>query len=452
MITPIVAGLMVACGGVNSKPSLSDKQQAVLEDISGFADVSSSPLDSDMEKLTVEALVIHSPWGPRGDSYRQLASLASRSEPGVPRIFQNQLAVGEAGLAAALDSLPELRELDIMLFPVQHLGDLVGSEELLALDKISGITELLDEGSYWGNTYSAGTINGRQFAVPLVLGPWFLMFNPKVFNKFGVEIPTSSGWSADVFADNVRRLTPRSSGSQDPESLGFLQLLPTTKGTQPLPPSWVWMQGMGSELPDRNHDSEVLNSNSALEAMKLMRRIVQEERSVVTMPTLRGRSVWGATASRDLAMMSLPTNSGWLLNQWRKKDGFDLAPMPKGQTTRTPTDIHMMAGISSRTNNVDAAAAGMKALANIVPSIIFPSALRKDLDRAVEVETVLRSQDMEYMQTALTKATSLNLSPSDRQFMTSELDHPVMLGEKSIEEIAQRAAKVLDDLSYSRER
>jgi len=439
MVPPMVGGLIVACGGANSKSSLSDKQQTILEDISGFADISSSPLDSDFEKLTVEVLHIQSPWGPRNDNYRQLASLGSRKDSGVPRIIHSQLAVGEAGLEAALDSLPESRKLDIMLFPAQNFGQLVDAGELLALDKVSAVSDLLNAGLYWGDTLAAGGMNGRQFAIPLVLGPWFLMFNPKVFSKFGVETPTPNGWEADVFADNVRRLTPISSGSQGPESLGFLQLLPTTKGWQPMPPSWVWMLGMGAELPDRNQDANALTSNSSLAAMKLMRRIVQEERSVVTMPTLRGRSVWGAVGSRNLAMMSLPANSGWLLNQWRKKDGFDLSPMPKGQTNYTPTDIHVMAGISSRTNNVDAAGAGMKAMANTVSSIMFPSARRKDLERAMEVETVLRPQDLEYMETALARARSILLSASDRVALTTEVDHPVMLGDKSIEEIANHA-------------
>ena len=33
MVPPMVGGLIVACGGANSKSSLSDKQQTILEDI-----------------------------------------------------------------------------------------------------------------------------------------------------------------------------------------------------------------------------------------------------------------------------------------------------------------------------------------------------------------------------------------------------------------------------------
>ena len=450
-----VTATLAACGESGERrPELTEFQESLLDSGNIARAASSRPAGIVLPADPLAVMFVQSPWGAQGNDYRSFISRAGTGGDGVVRLSPEPMPyAGEVTFGELLASFPESKPVDLVIFPVSHLEDLEANDRLTPLDKISDLGHLLDTDAYWGDTLSAGQIRGRQMAIPLMLGPWLLMYNGGRLGEYGIKPPGSEPWGLDVFSENVARLTYRAAGSGRPDAFGFVQMIPGKGGGTPVPPSWVWMTSAGADLPGRDGGEQGLTSPEAIEALKLMSGLAYEQRTAYT---VSGSNSWrqmrGILGDINNRMMSFPANSGWFVTTWRKDGGraggFDLAPLPGGRGHHTPTEIHMMVGLSATTREPEAAILGLTQIYDSVGEAIFPTAMKADVDRMKRASGSIREPDVEALEQALRRSRTLIFTGAERNLLINQLDRPVFLERAEPEDAAEAARLAFEEARF----
>ena len=449
------AANVVACGeSGEGRPALTEYQESLLESGNIALAAASRPSGIVLPSEPLAVAFVQSPWGAQGNDYRSFIGRAGTGGEGVVRLAPEPMPdPGELTLGELLAGFPESKPVDLVMFPVSQLEDLEANDRLTPLDKISDLSHLLDADDYWGDSLRAGQIRGRQMAIPLMLGPWLLMYNRARLGDYGIRLPGPEPWGLDLFAENVARMTNSSGGSGRPDAFGFVQVIPGESGGSPVPPSWVWMTSAGADLPGRDGGEEGLTSSESIDALKLMRGLAYEQRTAYS---LSGTNPWrqmrGILDDRNNGMMSFPANSGWFVTAWRKEDersgGFDLAALPGGRGHRTPTEIHMMVGLSSTTREPDAAILGLSQLYESVGEAMFPTAIKSDVDRMKRASRSIRETDVEALEESLGRSRAIVFTGAERNLLVNQLDRPVYLERAEPEDVAESARAAFEEARF----
>ncbi|MCY3800335.1 MAG: extracellular solute-binding protein [Chloroflexi bacterium] len=447
--------LAAACGADESPdfsgmPALTERQKQVLEE---SADVASAGSRSTRVPLPSQPLKVHPLWstfGPTRGQYRGVVNRAGSLDEAAPRLemvrFRQAVDGNTIGRSIAL--MADTEPLDLLVFPAEALQDLEDNDLLVPLDKVSDVGEAVKSENYWPGMLESGRIKGRQLAIPLQAGPWLLMYREKQLEEYGIADPSDLPWNAEQFSENTSRLTLVGGDSKGADQYGFLQMVSTdsTNISISVPPSWVWMVAAGSRLPDREGYEEALQEPAAIAGLGVMNDLINRHRSVYKVTrTTSGRQIRGLINDRRVLMMSFPVNSGWFLSTWRDavSNDIQLAALPGGDRRRTPTEVHMMVGVSSWSEHTDFA---MAALANMYKSVgdqVFPSAVRADLGMMATVAPALNPADTVAIQAALERSQPINLSKVEKKLLTERLDSPIALEQIAPEEAAKGAAEAL---------
>ena len=450
-----VAATLAACGeSVEGRPKLNEFQESLLASENIARAAAGGPAGIVLPSEPLAVTYVQSPWGAQGNDYRSFIGRAGTGGEGVARLAAEAMPnVGDVTFGELLASFPESKPVDLIMFPVSQLEDVEAHDRLTPLDKISDLSHLLDADAYWGDSLSAGQIRGRQMAIPLMLGPWLLMYNAERLGEYGIKPPGPNPWRLDTFSENVARLTYSSAGSARPDAFGFVQVIPGESGGTPVPPSWVWMTSAGADLPGRDGGEEGLTSPEAIAALKLMRGLVYEQRTAYQ---ISGANSWrqmrGILGDRNNGMMSFPANSGWFVTTWRKDggrgSGFDLAALPGGRAHRTPTEIHMMIGLSATTREPEAAVLGLTQLYDSVGEAMFPTAMRADVERMKRASRSMRDPDVEALEQALGRSRTIVFTGPERNLLVNELDRPVFLERAEPEDAAEAARIAFEEARF----
>lgn len=83
-------------------------------------------------------------------------------------------------------------------------GDLAS---IISLDPFIDADPLFDKNDLIGNTLAQVQFDNRTWALPIVIQPEVLRYNPDLFAQAGVPAP-ENGWTVDQFVDALRRLKP----------------------------------------------------------------------------------------------------------------------------------------------------------------------------------------------------------------------------------------------------
>ena len=445
--------LAAACGAGESpdfsgNPPLTERQKQVLEE---SAEVGSAGSRSTRVPLPSQPLKVHPLWstfGPTRGQFRGVVNRAGSIDEAAPRLemvrFRQAVDGNTIGRSIAL--MADTEPLDLLVFPAEALQDLEDHDLLVPLDKVSDVGEAVKSENYWPGMLESGRIKGRQVAIPLQAGPWLLMYREKRLEEYGIADPSDLPWNAEQFSENTSRMTLAGGDGGRADQYGFLQMVSADGVSIAVPPSWVWMIAAGSRLPDREGDEDALQEPDAIAGLGVMDDLINRHRSVykVTRAT-SGRQIRGLINDRRVLMMSFPVNSGWFLSTWRDavSNDIQLAALPGGDRRRTPTEVHMMVGVSSWSEHTDFA---MAALANMYKSVgdqVFPSAVRADLGMMTTVAPALNPADTVAIQAALERSQPINLSKVEKKLLTERLDNPIALEQTSPEEAAKGAAEAL---------
>jgi ABC-type glycerol-3-phosphate transport system substrate-binding protein len=446
---------LAACGeGRDGGPELTAFQESLLDSDNIARAAESRPAGLVLPDDPLAVMYVQSPWGAQGNDYRSFIGRAGTGGEGVVRLSAEPMPnAGDLTFGELLATFPESKPVDLVIFPVSRLEDLEANGRLTPLDKISDLSHLLDADAYWGDTLSAGQIRGRQMAIPLMLGPWLLMYNGTRLGEYGIKPPGPDPWGLDVFSDNVARLTYSAAGSGRPDAFGFVQMIPGESGGTPVPPSWVWMMSAGADLPGRDGGEHGLTSPQAIEALKLMSGLAYEQRTAYT---VSGSNPWrqmrGILGDSKNGMMSFPANSGWFVTTWRKDGGrtggFDLAALPGGRGHHTPTEIHMMVGLSSTTREPEAAIVGLGQIYDSIGDAMFPTAMKADVVRMKRASRSIRDDDVEALQLALGRSRTIIFTGAERNLLINQLDRPVFLERAKAEDAAEAARAAFEEVRF----
>ncbi|MCY4108656.1 MAG: extracellular solute-binding protein [Chloroflexi bacterium] len=445
--------LAAACGSdesfeIGDMPPLTERQKQVLEE---STDLASAKSRSTQVPLPSGPLKVHPLWstfGPTRGQFRAVVNRAGSIDEAAPRLemVRFRQAVDGNTIGRTIAIMADTEPLDLLVFPAEALKDLDDNDLLVPLDKVSDVGEAVKSENYWPGMLESGRIKGRQVAVPLQAGPWLLMYRKKRLDDYGIPDPSAWPWNEAQFSENTSRLTLAGGEGGSADQYGFLQMVSADGVSIAVPPSWVWMIAAGSRMPSRESDEEALQEPAALTGLGVMHDLINRHRSVykVTRAT-SGRQIRGLLRDPRVSMMSFPVNSGWFLNQWRDSLSTDiqLAALPGGDKRQTPTEVHMMAGVSSWSEHPDFA---MASLANMYKSVgqqVFPSAVRADLSMMTTVAPVLIQADIVAMEAALAKSQPINLSKVEKDLLTKRLDNMIALEQTAPEEAAKGAAEAL---------
>ncbi len=451
------AGIMAsACGssaisGLDESRTLTDVQRRLLGDKDEIATASSQPTQVAQPTKPLMVHPISSSFGPRTSHYRGVIQTAGSVNEIAPRLemarFRPTIENRTVGQTIAL--LADTDPTDLLVFPADSLQDLNDNDLLTPLDKISDIGEAIKPENYWSNTLlDAGRINGRQVAIPLLLGPWLLMYKRKQLSDHGIRDPNQWPWDPTQFAENASRLTQVSGRDDATDRFGFLQIVSENAAIQPIPPSWVWMIAMGSTLPERDGNEEALADEPAVAGLKLMDDLINRHRSVFKVSgSTSGRRLRGLMQDSRISMMSFPVNSGWFLSGWRNStsEGFDLATLPGGTRRKTPTEIHMMAAVSTWTKHPDAAVTALANLYRTAGQTVFPSAIRAQIDHIPIIEPVMRESDIRILESGLQRSQPIIFSKPEKRLLIQRLDRAITFDKSPPEEAANDAARALSE-------
>ena len=445
--------LAAACGSDGSldfgdRPPLTGRQKQVLDE---SADVASAESRSTRVPLPSRPLTVHPVWntfGPTRGQYRAVINRAGSIDEAAPRLEMTSFrqAIQNRTLGQSISLMADTEPLDLLVFPAEALKDLDDNDLLVPLDKVSDVGEAIKSENYWPGMLESGRIKGRQVAIPLQAGPWLLMYRKKRLEEYGIPDPSVWPWNEAQFSESTSRLTLVGSDSGRADQYGFLQMVSADGVSIAVPPSWVWMIAAGSRMPNRESDEEALQEPAALTGLGVMDDLINRHRSVykVTRAT-SGRQIRGLLKDSRVSMMSFPVNSGWFLSTWRDSlsNEIQLAALPGGDKRRTPTEVHMMVGVSSWSEHTDFAMAGLANMYKSVGQQVFPSAVRADLSMMTTVAPALNKDDTVAIEAALAKSQPINLSKVEKKLLTERLDNTIALEQTSPEEAAKGAAEAL---------
>ena len=445
--------LAAACGAdgsldVGDRPPLTEKQKQVLEESATVASAKTQPTKAPLPSRPLKVHPVWSTFGPTRGQYRSVINRAGLIDEAAPRLEMTSFrqAIQDRTLGRTIALMADTEPLDLLIFPAEALKDLDDNDLLIPLDKVADVGEAIKSENYWPGMLESGQIKGRQVAIPLQAGPWLLMYRKKRLDEYGIRDPNDWPWNAVQFSENTSRLTHVGGHSGGADQYGFLQIVSGDGVSIAVPPSWVWMIAAGSKMPKREGGEEVLQEPAALTGLGIMNDLINRHRSVYRVSrATSGRQLRGLMKDRRVSMMSFPVNSGWFLSTWRDavSDSFQLAPLPGDEKRRTPTEVHMMAGVSSWTEHSDFA---MAALANLYRSVgrqIFPSAVRADANMITTVEPILGNADSAAINAALARSRPINLSKVEKTLLTERLDNTIALEQTPPEEAAKGAAEAL---------
>ncbi len=450
------AALLAACGSgpSGSLPPLTTQQQSILESVDSTPSNQIELAANYLADQTVRLGYVQSPWGGRNEHYRNVTIAASSWQEIYPRLQDDRILTDSTqglGISETLSSLATEARPDLVLFPGRDLDELQRAGLLIELDKTGGVETLLRPGDYWGQTLAAGSVRGRQLALPLMLGPWMLMCQLDLLSAVGVDPPIERPWNSQDFLTNVARLTSPSNSATERGAFGFLQLVSTNANADSLPPSWVWMLAMGADLPTLEGGEERLQAPEALSAYELMHSLVHDQRSAVTFNGNAGRGLRSTLFENANAMVSFPFNSGWLAQFWRATNNgaVELGHLPAGSGHYTPVEMHMMLGVLTSARDQEAAVASLQAIIRTAGQGIFPTALRTDLANAAAVQPRLTGSDVDFLGAALTDAEPVMLPRPERALLRRYLDLPLMVQRENAEAAASSAFAALAEHRFN---
>ncbi len=448
----IALAVLAACGqGPGADvPPISEEQELILENARSTFGADIDLSTSYLVNQTVKLGFVASPGGGRNEHYQGIVDAASLYQDAYPRLLEDRILLNEREgltIGEVLSSLGAESRPDILIFPGSQLADLHANKLLIELDKAGGAEPLLNPQQYWGQTLVAGRVQGRQLAIPLMLGPWLMICNTAVLDPFAIDPPINSPWPREKFLTNVARMTNPSRGPTERGAFGFLQIVTASQFSDSLPPSWVWLLAMGSQLPDIEGGEEILQETPALEALELMHSLVHEQRSAIKVDSAGGRSLRYVLFEHQNAMMSYQFNSGWLNQFWRTGTGesVELAHLPRGSGHFTPVEMHMMMGVSTTASDREAAVASLRAIAQSAGKVVFPTAFRSDLGSIQSLHPRINASDIQFLGSALPTAEPVMLPRAERTVFRRNLDLPVMVDRVNPESAASSALAALSE-------
>ena len=177
--------------------------------------------------------------------------------------------------STTLKSLPP-DEAAIVLFDQIDLDDLVASEMLLPLDEFLAVDPDFQPESYWPRVLDTGKYEGLQYAIPVAVAPWLIMFYDAIAKAAEVDPPTPQTFDRATFLQTALAIQEKTPIVGFEKAVGFNLATFRSKGSEDfdsLLPGLVFLQAELGSLREGIGDYSPLKTEGAQETAQFIHEL-----------------------------------------------------------------------------------------------------------------------------------------------------------------------------------
>ena len=242
---------------------------------------------------------------------------------------------------------------DIMIVSVEDFGYLSKHGFLMDLGPWYSAEKSYDMKDVYDILWRAFTVNGRKYGLPLNCGPVVEYFNPALFSRAGLPIPSQyeaqNAWNWDTFRECAQRMTVDANGDGKPEQFGFSN---SDNGIM-----WgAYIKANGGDILDDtvSPTKVLLDSKEAAQALTFLQELLYKYRAAPmprdNFPFATDAFVKGRLGMYEWWPSRLAVHAG------SKMTDYDIAFLPKAPGGGRSTDFGTSAlVIAKNSKNKDAA-------------------------------------------------------------------------------------------------
>ena len=192
-------------------------------------------------------------------------------------------------------------------------GALMDLNRFIETDKEFDVQDFYPEGLKYGS------IKGKLYLIPRILGCAVVFYNKDLFDKAGLKYP-SDDWTWEDFRELAIRLTLHEEGSIT--QYGAVMLDPIGRLRE-------MINASGGSVFNQDHSRCLLDSPEAIAAIRLFAKLHNEDRCVC-LPEFRAKGMGGMGGGAIFAMgkAAMLFSGHWQIPEFRVIN-WDVAPIPK---------------------------------------------------------------------------------------------------------------------------
>lgn len=368
------------------------------------------------------------------------------------------------GVTALEQALGQDPPPDAVLFSsLSEFGVALEKDLLQPLDSYYRADRNIKPDDYYPGAVEALRDNDRLYALPVTVAPTVLMYDMRLFDEAGLELPEPD-WNWNTFLGYAKRLTK---AKGDPRTDQYAINLVTGM----ILPAFIWQNG--GELVSKDGKRSLIMEPAAAEAIQFYYDLVHTYKVVppnklggsaqTVMPDRRvveGSSRVGlgevpplTSPAGRVAITLMPlAGSTQVAYAPYLQGGQDrpirLAELPRNKMPATIIDVLTAIGMTARAANPQTAYRAMTALANEMQKELSVPARRSLAKNLRQINPNITEEDTQVILNSLEYGRPLILARNAgaMQVLYQKLQGPIMQGSKPVDEILKEASDALDEV------
>ncbi len=352
-------------------------------------------------------------------------------------------------LSARLDALPGSGP-ELVMFHAHDLPDLLAAERLLPLDSHLQSDAEFDRGAFWPGVLDTGARDGVQYALPVAVAPWTIVFNRDLAAESGIETPDRQTFDREAFLQAGLAMQGGPSVEGREHGLGFLLQVDPRPGPggdyASWPPAYVFMQAALGNLRGGDGTFQTLRSAEALEVVQFFHDMAHVY-GFAPKPERSGNRVWLTYTEGSIGMWGESIQgTGYA---WLRAEPFPnqvLLPFPSFGGG-APADVWTMIGVSAAAPEPTAAYDAMRALERALRRVAFVPAVTSTPQELGAMAPGLLPEEVQMLADLMPRASYIQLSRRERSVLTNAIDAGIVLESLPVRDVLLNAATDLAALS-----
>ena len=340
------------------------------------------------------------------------------------------------------------KQVDLVLLDAPRLRGLADSGVLLDLNSVLRGETWYTREEFWPSLFEAGSVGGKQLAVPLEVGIEVLLYNAGRFQSGGAAPPTSN-WTWDDLRNTTRRLTARTQSISVFNSYWGMLLQPATPNIVGL----AWQNG--ADVIGAGGNQVTLSEPGTLQALQLLADLTGP-RGVAPAPESLHPGQGGLSdsslllgngnAAMEIALVGLTNGDHW----WSGLVGspnLTMARVPRGAEAVVYGQVNWLVGIAAKSPDPGAAAAALKALSDASRTTVWLPARRKGISLP-QTSKLITAEEESVLLDSLANLRVLpgGLPATFLPTLANQLVAPILNGARNVGELDRTAQGYVDQL------
>ena len=280
--------------------------------------------------------------------------------------------------ATALKNMPP-DEAAIVLFDQIDLDDLVRSEMLLPLDGFLEIDPNFHPEHFWPRVLDTGKHEGLQYAIPVAVAPWTIMFYDAIAKAAGVDPPPPRTFDRASLLQTALAIKGKTPIPSYEKAVGLNLATFRTQSAEDFDtflPSLVFLHAELGNLRIGTGDYSPLKTEAARETAQFIYDLAHEHG---LLSPIDDQGPWANIYWKNIMM------NGWMLHgndtSWFRgfaTDRVRIYPFPVQVGSRYPVEVWGMVGISARAPDTELIYPAFRTLADKLNEVAPIPAVKVD--------------------------------------------------------------------------